>query len=87
MKLSSALQGLLLNRLFGWWWADPLAALALVSFLIQEGRGLCMKLAQAEPVAVEKTTVVSKREGNLALGLLIGGPDFQPELLSGMTFP
>jgi divalent metal cation (Fe/Co/Zn/Cd) transporter len=32
------LVGLLLNRLFGWWWADPLAALALVYFLIQEGR-------------------------------------------------
>jgi hypothetical protein len=23
---------------FGWWWADPLAALALVYFLVQEGR-------------------------------------------------
>lgn len=32
------LTGLLLNRLFGWWWADPLAALALVYFLLQEGR-------------------------------------------------
>ncbi len=32
------LVGLLLNRLFGWWWADPLAALALVYFLVQEGR-------------------------------------------------
>ncbi len=32
------LAGLLLNRLFGWWWADPLAALALIYFLIQEGR-------------------------------------------------
>lgn len=32
------LAGLLLNRLFGWWWADPLAALALVYFLVQEGR-------------------------------------------------
>jgi divalent metal cation (Fe/Co/Zn/Cd) transporter len=32
------LVGLGLNRLFGWWWADPLAALALVYFLIQEGR-------------------------------------------------
>jgi len=30
--------GLLLNRFFGWWWADPLAALGLVYFLIQEGR-------------------------------------------------
>jgi divalent metal cation (Fe/Co/Zn/Cd) transporter len=32
------LVGLLLNQLFGWWWADPLAALALVYFLVQEGR-------------------------------------------------
>lgn len=32
------LVGLLLNHLFGWWWADPLAALALVYFLVQEGR-------------------------------------------------
>lgn len=32
------LAGLALNRIFGWWWADPLAALALVYFLIQEGR-------------------------------------------------
>ncbi len=32
------LAGLLLNRFFGWWWADPLAALGLVYFLVQEGR-------------------------------------------------
>jgi divalent metal cation (Fe/Co/Zn/Cd) transporter len=32
------LAGLLLNRFFGWWWADPLAALFLVYFLVQEGR-------------------------------------------------
>jgi divalent metal cation (Fe/Co/Zn/Cd) transporter len=32
------LAGLLLNRIFGWWWADPLTALALVYFLIREGR-------------------------------------------------
>ena len=32
------LVGLLLNRLFGWWWADPLAGLALVYFVIREGR-------------------------------------------------
>ncbi len=30
--------GLLLNAFFGWWWADPLAALTLVYFIIQEGR-------------------------------------------------
>ncbi len=32
------LAGLLLNRTFGWWWADPLAGLALVYFLAREGR-------------------------------------------------
>jgi len=32
------LVGLLLNKLFGWWWADPLAALALVYFIVKEGR-------------------------------------------------
>lgn len=32
------LAGLLLNALFGWWWADSLAALALVYFIVQEGR-------------------------------------------------
>jgi divalent metal cation (Fe/Co/Zn/Cd) transporter len=32
------LVGLLLNRLAGWWWADPLVALALVYFLVHEGR-------------------------------------------------
>lgn len=32
------LAGLLLNRLLGWWWADSLAALALVYFIVQEGR-------------------------------------------------
>ena len=32
------LVGLLLNRLFGWWWADPLAALGLLYFIIREGR-------------------------------------------------
>jgi len=32
------LAGLLLNRFFGWWWADPLAALVLVYFIVSEGR-------------------------------------------------
>ncbi len=32
------LAGLLLNRLLGWWWADPLAALLLVYFIVNEGR-------------------------------------------------
>jgi divalent metal cation (Fe/Co/Zn/Cd) transporter len=32
------LAGLLLNKFFGLWWADPLAALALVYFIVREGR-------------------------------------------------
>jgi len=30
--------GLSLNAFFGWWWADPLAALVLVYFIVREGR-------------------------------------------------
>lgn len=30
--------GLVLNAAFGWWWADPLAALGVVAFLVLEGR-------------------------------------------------
>ncbi len=32
------LSGLLLNTFFGLWWADALAALALVYFIVREGR-------------------------------------------------
>ena len=31
------LGGLLLNALFGWWWADPVAALAMVPLIAYEG--------------------------------------------------
>lgn len=34
----TVLIGLGLNALWGWWWADPLAALALIPFLLKEGR-------------------------------------------------
>ncbi|MGH9463022.1 MAG: cation diffusion facilitator family transporter [Vicinamibacteria bacterium] len=33
----TTLAGLLLNSLFGWGWADPLAALALVPLILREG--------------------------------------------------
>ncbi|HUG55273.1 MAG TPA: cation transporter [Vicinamibacteria bacterium] len=33
-----ALVGLGLNATFGWWWADPMAALGMVYFLVAEGR-------------------------------------------------
>lgn len=32
------LVGLLLNYFFGWWWADPVASLVIVGFLVKEGR-------------------------------------------------
>ena len=32
------LGGLLLNATLGWWWADPVAALAMVPIIVQEGR-------------------------------------------------
>ncbi|QJU53482.1 cation transporter (plasmid) [Herbiconiux sp. KACC 21604] len=34
---AAVLIGLLLNTLFGWWWADPIAALVIVIFAIREG--------------------------------------------------
>ncbi len=33
----TVLMGLGLNALLGWWWADPVAALVLVPFLLKEG--------------------------------------------------
>jgi divalent metal cation (Fe/Co/Zn/Cd) transporter len=33
------LVGLALNSLFGWWWADPAAALIIAAVAIKEGRG------------------------------------------------
>jgi divalent metal cation (Fe/Co/Zn/Cd) transporter len=35
---ATLLAGLLLNRLFGWWWADPLAALAMIWWIRREAR-------------------------------------------------
>ena len=32
------LAGVGLNALFGWWWADPFAALGMIWFLVREGR-------------------------------------------------
>lgn len=31
------LGGLLLNALWGWWWADPVAALAMVPIIVKDG--------------------------------------------------
>jgi divalent metal cation (Fe/Co/Zn/Cd) transporter len=34
----TVLVGLALNVALGWWWADPVAALCMVPFLVREGR-------------------------------------------------
>jgi len=34
---ATALAGLGLNALFGWWWADPVASLLMVAFIVREG--------------------------------------------------
>lgn len=34
---ATTLAGLLLNAIFGWWWADPVAALVLVPLIAREG--------------------------------------------------
>ena len=33
----AVLIGLILDALFGWWWADPLASLVIVYYGIREG--------------------------------------------------
>ena len=35
---AAVLVGVGLNAAFGWWWADPIAALVMVPFLVREGR-------------------------------------------------
>lgn len=34
---ATALGGLALNAFFGWWWADPVASLVMVWFIVREG--------------------------------------------------
>lgn len=37
MLSSATLVGLLLNAVFGWWWADPLASLLIAAIAVREG--------------------------------------------------
>jgi divalent metal cation (Fe/Co/Zn/Cd) transporter len=45
------LLGLVANAVLGWWWADPIAALAMVYFLVKEGWE-AMSEARSEEIAV-----------------------------------
>ncbi len=53
---AALLGGLALNAMFGWWWADPIAALGIVYYLIREGReswssGRCCDNCTAQTLA------------------------------------
>jgi cation diffusion facilitator family transporter len=43
------LVGLGLNALLGWWWADPVAALAMLPFVLHEGREAIEEARGARP--------------------------------------
>ncbi len=45
------LAGLGLNALFGWWWADPIAALAMLPFVLHEGREAIEEAREAQVVS------------------------------------
>ena len=45
---ASVLVGMGLNAALGWWWADPVAALTMVPFLVREGREALAE-ARGEP--------------------------------------
>lgn len=46
----AALLGLLLNALLGWWWADPVAALAMLPLIVREG----LEAVREEPASDEE---------------------------------
>jgi len=48
------LAGLLLNTFFGWWCADPLAALVLVYFIVHEGREALHEARTGESCSCEE---------------------------------
>jgi len=43
------LLGLSLNAALGWWWADPLAALAMVGFIVKEGWEAVRESRESKP--------------------------------------
>lgn len=45
----TTLGGLVLNAMLGWWWADPLAALAMLPLIVREG----LEAWRAEPAETE----------------------------------
>lgn len=46
---AAVLVGLVLNVLFGWWWADPLAAYVLLVYATKEGRSTICSVLRSYP--------------------------------------
>jgi len=47
--LSAALLiGLALNSILGWWWADPVAAIAMAPFMVWQGRRAILESGSGE---------------------------------------
>lgn len=67
---TTVLVGLVLNVALGWWWADPIAALAVVPLVIKEG--LEAVVGEDHPVASEPgiATGYSRNGGPAPLGPL-----------------
>ena len=51
------LVGLAVNSLFGWWWADPIAALAIAAVAVKEGREAWRGDTCCTPASALKATV------------------------------
>ncbi|HBX82865.1 MAG TPA: cobalt transporter, partial [Propionibacteriaceae bacterium] len=55
---AAVLIGLLLNSLFGWSWADPVAALVVAAFAVREG----IEAWQGETCTVPVSVLTGERE-------------------------
>jgi len=57
------LGGLLLNAAFGWWWADPVAALAMAPLIAKEGVGALQgkTCCEAETCRAEAATLNARK--------------------------
>ena len=47
----AVLLGIVLNALFGWWWADPLASLVIVYYGIREAMHVLHESRESEPMS------------------------------------
>lgn len=55
------LAGLLLNSALGWWWADPVAALAIAGFAVREG----IEALRGDTCATPATALLADPDANL----------------------